>query len=145
MKQLFKALALVLVLVFAMSGAAMAATYTVGTNPEFPPFEHVGDDGEVTGIDVDIINALMAIVDPEAQVVIESMAFDALLPSLATGQIDIVIAGMSATEERRQSVDFTEAYFVANQAILVKADDDTVTTAEDLAGKTWLLYTSRCV
>ena len=131
MKQLFKALALVLVLVFAMSGAAMAATYTVGTNPEFPPFEYVGDDGEVTGIDVDIINALMAIVDPEAEVVIESMAFDALLPSLATGQIDIVIAGMSATEERRQSVDFTEAYFVANQAILVKADDDTVTTAEE--------------
>lgn len=136
MKQLFKALALVLVLVFAMSGAAMAATYTVGTNPEFPPFEYVGDDGEVTGIDVDIINALMAIVDPEAEVVIESMAFDALLPSLATGQIDIAIAGMSATEERRQSVDFTDAYFVANQAILVKADDDTVTTAEDLAGKT---------
>ena len=137
MKQILKALAWVLVLSLSLGVTAMAepATYVVGTNPEFRPFEYVDDSGEVAGIDIDIIKAVMAIVDPQAQVVIESMAFDALLPSLATGQIDMVIAGMTASDERKQSVDFTDAYFVANQAILVKADNETIAGEADLAGK----------
>lgn len=135
MKNMMKTLALVMVFVMAFAVAAQAASYVVGTNPEFPPFEYVDDNGNVAGIDVDIIYALMEKVDPGCEVKIESMAFDALLPSLATGQIDIVIAGMSATDERRQSVDFTDAYFEANQAILVKADNDQIAGEADLAGK----------
>lgn len=133
MKKLFS---LVLVLILSLGFAAMAcADYTVGTNPEFPPFEYMDDNGEVAGIDVDIINAVMAIVDPGAKVDIEVMAFDALIPSLTTGKIDIAIAGMSATDERRVSVDFTDAYFKATQAILVAADNEEIKTVDDLAGK----------
>lgn len=135
MKNMLRTLALVLVFTLGFAAVGQAATYVVGTNPEFPPFEYVNDNGEVAGIDVDIINALMQIVDPGCEVVIESMAFDALLPSLATGQINIAIAGMSATEERKQSVDFTDAYFEANQAILIKSDNDQITGEADLAGK----------
>lgn len=137
MKQLVKVFALILVMVLALGAAAMAepTVYKVGTNPEFRPFEYVGDDGEIVGIDIDMINALIALVDPEAQVVIEAMAFDALLPALAIGQIDIVVAGLSATEERKQSVDFTNEYYVANQAILVKSDDTSIASEADLAGK----------
>lgn len=120
MKMTMKTLALVLALMLMMSGAAFAKEYVAGTNPEFPPFEFIGDSGEVEGIDADIIKAIVEKIDPANTVVIQSMDFDGLIPALASGRIEIAIAGMSVTEERLQSVDFTDPYFDAIQAIIVK-------------------------
>lgn len=128
-----KITALVLVMMLAVSAVAFADALKVGTNPEFPPFEFVDDSGAIAGLDVDIMNAIGAKVGFEVQM--ESMEFDALIPALASGKIDVAIAGMTNTEERRQSVLFTDPYYNATQVILVKAEGATVAGEADLDGK----------
>lgn len=137
MKKLIITLALTLALTFALSGFAMAdlkASYIVGTNPEFAPFEFIGDDGQPTGIDMDIIKAIFNQIDPSIEVTIESMAFDGLIPAMMSGKIDLAIAGMSVTEDRKQSVNFTDNYFDATQVIVVKEGSE-IAGAADLDGK----------
>lgn len=104
----------------------------VGTNPEFPPFEYVGDSGEIEGIDVEIINAIAA--DLGMTVQMEAMDFDALVPSLVSGKLDVAIAGMTITKDRKNSVLFSEPYFDATQVVILREDSD-INTVEDLAGK----------
>ncbi|MEG1191938.1 MAG: basic amino acid ABC transporter substrate-binding protein [Clostridia bacterium] len=134
MKKLTKVLALVFALIMLMSSTAMAKEYVAATNPEFPPFESVGDSGEMVGIDIDILNALIAKMDSASTVRIDAMDFGALIPSLLSGKIEIIIAGMSATDERKQSVDFTDPYFDAVQAMIVQ-EGSAIKTESDLAGK----------
>ena len=123
--------ALIMVLTMSMTGLAEGTQLIVGTNPEFPPFESIGDSGEVVGIDIDIINAIGEKIG--MTVTIESMDFDALIPALG-GKIDAAIAGMTNTEERRKSVLFTDPYFQASQKIIVK-EGSPIAAEADLAGK----------
>ncbi len=93
----------------------------MGTNAEFPPFEYLLDDGKtVAGLDVEIAKLIAKKADKTLEVI--NMEFDSLLIALESGQVDIVIAGMTVNEERLQSVDFSASYFTSNQAIIVKAD-----------------------
>ncbi|MDO4548624.1 MAG: transporter substrate-binding domain-containing protein [Clostridia bacterium] len=131
MKKLFS---LILALTMLVASAAFAESYTIGTNPEFPPFEYVDDNGEIAGIDVEIVEAIFAKIDPEAEIVFEAMDFDAIIPAMVSGRVDIGAAAFSVTEERKVSVDFSIPYFDAVQAIIVKADSD-IETEEDLVGK----------
>ena len=110
-------------------------TITFGTNPEFPPFEYVtaiGVIGEFDGIDMAIAQRIGA--DNGMEVKMESMEFDSLLVALQNGQIDAVIAGMTATDERRETVDFSTPYYTATQVMIVKEDSD-IATAADMADK----------
>lgn len=105
------------------------------TNPEFPPFEYIttnGVIGEFDGIDM----AIAAKIGEDAGVEIEmqSMEFDSLLVALQNGQIDAVIAGMTVTEERAKTVDFTTPYYTATQVMIVKEDSD-IASAADMEGK----------
>ena len=79
----------------------------VGTNPEFAPFEYVDDNGEIAGIDVDIMNEIGK--DLGVTIEMQGMEFDALVPSLASGKLDATIAGMSITDERKQSWNYIKA------------------------------------
>jgi polar amino acid transport system substrate-binding protein len=124
--------ALMLVLTLSMTGLAEDTQLVVGTNPEFPPFESVGDNGDVVGIDIDIIGAIAAKIG--MTVTVEAMEFDALIPALGSGKIDVAIAGMTNTEERRKSVLFTDPYFEASQKIIVK-EGSPIAAEADLAGK----------
>lgn len=108
---------------------------TFGTNPEFPPFEYVTSNGvlgEFDGIDMAIAQRIGA--DNGMEVKMESMEFDSLLVALQNGQIDAVIAGMTATDERRETVDFSTPYYMATQVMIVKEDSD-IATAADMADK----------
>lgn len=110
-------------------------TITFGTNPEFPPFEFVTSNGvlgEFDGIDMAIAQRIGA--DNGMEVKMESMEFDSLLVALQNGQIDAVIAGMTATDERRETVDFSTPYYMATQVMIVKEDSD-IATAADMADK----------
>ena len=78
---------------------------TVGTNAEFPPCEYVGDDGQPDGFDMALIKAVGEKLGVE--VVVENMEFDSLVSSIGS-KTDVAIAGMTVTEERKQSVDFSE-------------------------------------
>lgn len=116
-------------------GSAKGNTIKFGTNPEFPPFEYVtsnGVIGEFDGIDMAIAQRIGA--DNGMEVKMESMEFDSLLVALQNGQIDAVIAGMTATDERRETVDFSTPYYTATQVMIVKEDSD-IAVAADMADK----------
>ena len=114
------------------SDALSDGVLTVGTNAEFPPFEYVGDDGQPDGFDMALIKAIGE--ELNVEVVIENMEFDSLVSSIGS-KTDVAIAGMTVTEERKQSVDFSEAYYNAVQHVLVPSDS-TIASYEDLEGKT---------
>lgn len=104
----------------------------MGTNAEFEPFEY-RDGLEITGFDVEIAKKVAEKLGKE--LVVEDMAFDALILALNSDKVDFIAAGMTATDERKTQVDFSDAYFSSQQMIIVKADNTTITTAEDLVGK----------
>ena len=87
-----------------------AAPLYVGTNAEFEPFEYL-DNGEIVGFDIDLINEIGKLIGRE--IVIKNIAFDGLLPAMQQRKLDIVIAGMTANDERRKSVNFSTPYFVS--------------------------------
>lgn len=106
----------------------------VGTSPDFPPFEYIDDNGNIVGIDIDLVKALAAKLGYDVEIV--SIDFDGLIPALQNGQIDVIAAGMTITDERKQKVDFTLPYWDADQAILVKKGSDFYPQSlNDLAGK----------
>lgn len=104
----------------------------VGTNAEFPPFEYVDDNGEPDGFDIALIKAIGEKLGVEVEV--ENMEFASLVSSIGS-KIDVAIAGMTVTEERQQSVDFSDAYYEAVQYVILPVDSE-IATAQDLEGKT---------
>ncbi len=104
----------------------------MGTNAEFEPFEY-RDGAEIVGFDVEIAKAIAEKAGKELK--IEDMAFDTLIVGLNNKQMDFIAAGMSVTEDRKTQVDFSNPYFTSKQMIIVKADDTSIQTADDLVGK----------
>ncbi len=103
------------------------------TNAEFPPYEYLGADGSVVGIDPDIAQAVADKIGVPLE--IEHMDFDGLIPALVAGKGDFVAAGMTVDPERAQSVDFSDTYADAKQMIIVNKADPKVSGEDDLAGK----------
>ena len=131
MKKIFKNLVLFLMLIMSTLTFAKGKLY-VGTNAEFPPFEYL-DKGEVVGFDIDLVKAIGKKLDME--VVIKDMAFDGLIPALETNKIDIVIAGMTASDERKMAVNFSNPYYTANQVIILNDNNNDIKTFDNLNGK----------
>ena len=128
-----KLIALLLALVLSLSAALAAAeTITVAFNPEYPPFESV-DGKEYVGYDVDLIKAVAEKAGFEIE--FEAMDFDAVIAAVQTNKDTIGVSGISITEERKLSVDFSEGYINAGLIVIVKKDSGYATT-EDLKGKT---------
>ena len=95
-----------------------AGTIKMATNAHFEPYEYY--EGEkVVGIDVDIMNAICDKLNMKLE--IEDMEFNAIINAVDSGKCDIGVAGMTVTEERLQSVDFTDSYTTATQVIIVNA------------------------
>ncbi|MBP3652125.1 MAG: transporter substrate-binding domain-containing protein [Clostridia bacterium] len=118
-----KILALVLVCMFALTGMAMAETLKMGTNAAFPPYEFYDDEtGEIVGIDAEVAAAIAEKLGYELEIV--DMDFDSLIPAVSNGKVDVVLAGMTVTEERKQNVDFTASYATGVQVVIVKEDSD---------------------
>ena len=124
-----------LLLAMMMIGAAAAETLTMGTNASFPPYEYY-EDGKVVGIDAEIAAAIAEKLGMELEIV--DMDFKAIIPAVTEGKIDFGMAGMTVTEERLQSVNFSDTYAIGIQAIIVKEDSE-ITSYEDLAkeGAAW--------
>lgn len=92
----------------------------MGTNAEFAPFEYMDDNNEIAGYDIEIAKEIARKMGRE--LVIENMNFDSLIAALSSGKVDMVIAGMTASEERAQQVDFSDKYYKAAQVIIVPDD-----------------------
>ena len=125
-----KILALVLICMLTLTGMAMAETLKMGTNASFPPYEYYEDEtGEIVGIDAEVAAAICAKLGCELEIV--DMDFDAIIPAVTTGKIDFGMAGMTVTEERKQSVDFSTSYATGIQVVIVK-EDSAITSVDDL-------------
>ncbi len=124
-----------LLLAMMMIGTAAAETLTMGTNASFPPYEYY-EDGKVVGIDAEIAAAIAEKLGMELEIV--DMDFKAIIPAVTEGKIDFGMAGMTVTEERLQSVNFSDTYAIGIQAIIVKEDSE-ITSIEDLSkeGAAW--------
>ena len=116
-------------------GSSSSGKIVFGTNAEFPPFEYVSSNGVIDGFDgIDMAIAAKIGEESGKGVEIANMEFDSLLVGLQNGQVDAVIAGMTVTDERAKTVDFSIPYYTATQVMIVKEGSD-IKSAKDLEGK----------
>ena len=104
----------------------------MSTNAAFPPYEMTTDSGEFEGIDIETAQAIADKLGLELQ--IDDMDFDAALLAVQQGKADMVMAGVTVTDERQNVMDFTDSYATGIQSIIVKEDSD-IASVDDLAGK----------
>lgn len=131
MKNILKILLLVsLLVVLSCSKKEEKDVLYVGTNAEYPPFEYLDENGNVVGFDVELINEISKIIGKKIE--IKDMTFDGLIPALEAKTIDILIAGITATESRKKVINFSKPYFESQQAIIVKEDNNTITNFDSL-------------
>ncbi|MBT2647295.1 transporter substrate-binding domain-containing protein [Bacillus sp. ISL-34] len=107
--------------------------YKVGVDTTYPPFEFK-EGNEYKGIDIELINAIAK--DQDFKIKLSPMDFGGIIPAMQANQLDVAIAGMSITEERKKVVDFSTPYFDAGLTIVVKKDNTNTKTVKDLKGKT---------
>ncbi|EKR5468354.1 basic amino acid ABC transporter substrate-binding protein [Campylobacter upsaliensis] len=104
----------------------------VGTAPNYKPFDYK-EDAKLTGLDIDLVNEIAKREGIELTWV--EMSFDGLIPALKTGKIDMIASAMSATEDRRKSVDFSDVYYTTKNLYIKKKDNEALNSKEDLEGK----------
>ncbi|MFJ2503382.1 amino acid ABC transporter substrate-binding protein/permease [Microbacterium sp. NPDC087592] len=121
-----------------LAGAAPATAaddgekYVIGTDTTFAPFEFTNADGDLVGIDMDLLRAIAK--DQGFEVEIRQLGFDAAVQALQSNQVDAVMAGMSITEAREKTFDFSEPYFTSGiQLGVLEASD--IQSLDDLDGK----------
>ncbi len=102
------------------------AVLQVGSDTTYPPFESVDEaTGEIVGFDVDVANAICEKINCTAE--FNTTAWDGLFAALEAGEFDMAVSGISITEERDQTFDFTDPYLVVQQAIAVRSEDEALT------------------
>jgi glutamine transport system substrate-binding protein len=107
--------------------------YKIGVDTTYPPFEF--KEGNVyKGIDIDLMNAIAK--NQGIKIQLSPMDFGGIIPAMQANQLDVAIAGMSITEERKKVVDFSTPYFNAGLTVVVKKDNSAIKSAADLKGKT---------
>ncbi len=103
----------------------------IGTNAEYPPFEFKNGD-QFAGVDMDLAKAIAEKMGVQYEII--DMDFDALIPSLTSKKIDLAMSAITITDERKQQVDFSLPYYIANQVIIAKNESTVkIEKLEDLA------------
>jgi polar amino acid transport system substrate-binding protein len=114
-----------------------AGKIVLGTSADYPPFEfHKIIDGkdEIVGFDIEIAKLIAERIGVDLEII--DMKFEGLLPAIVTDDIDFIVAGMSADEERAKTVDFSIVYYEGSHSMVVRAEDkDKYKGPEDLVGK----------
>lgn len=104
----------------------------VGTDATYAPMESVDKDGNIVGIDIDIVKAIAE--EAGIEVEFKNIGWEPLFPALDNEEVDFAVSSITITEDRQKTFDFTDPYYVANQVILVPEDSD-IESAADLEGK----------
>lgn len=118
---------------FTTSVKAEEKTYVIGTDVTFAPFEFQDENGNFVGIDMDLLEAIAK--DQGFKYEVKPLGFNAAVQALEAKQVDAVIAGMSITEERTKKFDFSDPYFDSGVIMAVDADNESVSSYEDLKGE----------
>ena len=115
-------------------GTSEKEVYTVATDNGYVPFEFIDEEtGELVGFDIDLMNALAE--EAGIEIEYETLEFDGIVAGISSGRFDIAIAGMTITEERQKSIDFTQPYYEAGLILAVLDDNDEIKSIEDVDGK----------
>ena len=129
MKKITALLLVALMLVGILAGCSGSNDMTIekgklimSTNAAFPPYEMTTDDGGFEGIDIEIAQAIAAKLDLE--LVIQDMDFDSALLAVQNGKSDMVMAGVSVTDDRKLVMDFSDSYATGVQVVIVKEGSD---------------------
>lgn len=146
MKKLFAAVLAVLMLTATMAMAVSAkssddllktiqerGTIIVGLEGDWAPWSFVDENDELTGYDVEVAKAIAAKLGVEAQIV--PGEWDGLFAGMDAGRYDIVVNGVEMTEEREEKYDFATPYAYIRTALIVRGDNDSISSFEDLKGK----------
>ncbi len=109
-----------------------AGKIVVYTNPEFPPYEYLGEAGIIAGSEIDLVNFIADKIGVKAEFV--SAEFDSIIGTVTTGKADMGASGFTITEERGQIVDFSIP-FIRSVQYLILPENSAIKCVEDLAGK----------
>jgi len=115
------------------TAAAEEKTYEIGTDVTFAPFEFQNDENKYEGIDIDLLNAIAK--DQGFKVKLRPLGFDSSVQGVQSNQLDGMIAGMSITDERKKSFDFSDPYFDSGIQMAVAKGNDEIKSYKDLNGK----------
>ena len=133
-----KIIAMALIAILTLTGMALAETLKMGTNAFFPPYEFYADGtDDIVGIDAEIADAVCKKLGYDGVEII-NMEFGSIIAAVTTGKVDFGMAGMTVTEERLQSVDFSDSYATGIQSVIVP-EDSVITSVDDLfvEGSSW--------
>ncbi len=127
-----------------LSAITKAKKIVLGTSADYPPYEfHTQIDGKDTIVGFDIAIAREIAKDLGVELEIKDMDFDGLLAALASGNIDMVIAGMTPSEERRANVDFSDIYYFAEHGVMIRKADEALYAADVASLKDKMLGAQR--
>jgi glutamine transport system substrate-binding protein len=137
---LFSLLLILTIIIAACGGSKETAgegekggkVYKVGVDTTYPPFEFK-EGNDYKGIDIELINAIAK--NQGFKIELSPMDFGGIIPAMQANQLDVAIAGMSITEERKKIVDFSAPYFDAGLTLIVKDDNSAIKSINDLKGK----------
>jgi len=90
----------------------------VGTSADFAPFEYIDENGDIIGFDIELITTILENLNYTVEV--KDIGWDPLIPSIQSGNIDVIAAAMTITEEREEQIDFSDPYYEADQSIIIK-------------------------
>lgn len=110
-----------------------ATNLKVGTAANYPPFEFIDEQNKIVGFDIELVAELSKRIGFDFEFV--NMSFDALIPAIKVGKIDLIASAMSATDERRRSIDFSKAYYTTENLYLRKKGNTNISGKSDLSGK----------
>lgn len=115
-----------------VAAPAMSDTIRIGTEGAYAPYNYVDDSGKLAGYEIDLGNALCA----EAGLTCEFVAneWDSIIPNLIAGNYDAIMAGMSITDERLETINFSEEYYPSEPSMYAAASD-AVIDLNNLSGK----------
>ncbi|PKR77337.1 amino acid ABC transporter substrate-binding protein [Halalkalibacillus sediminis] len=115
-------------------GEGEGETYTVATDANFQPFEYKNPDtGEMEGFDIELIRAIADEVGFNVE--FETMEFDGLIAGMESGRYPMAVAGISITEDRKESIDFSDPYYDSGLVLMVPEENTDIKSIDDVAGK----------
>ena len=127
-------LALICSVTLFASGAGEDDGYTFATNANWPPLEYVDENGDIVGFEIDLIKAMSEVTGVPMDY--GNTAWDTIFAGLANGQYDGIASGVTVTEERKQTIDFSQTIYQVTQSILTLKENADLTDARSLFGKT---------
>ena len=132
MKSVLKFSLAALALAFAVSSQAADKKLVVATDTAFVPFEFKKGN-EYVGFDIDLWAAVAKELKLDYE--LKPMDFSGIIPALQTKNVDVALAGITITEERKKAIEFSDGYYKSGLLVMVKADNNDVKSAKDLNGK----------